>query len=202
MKNKVLQIAAALIAALGLMAAAAPQTAKAADGLTGFFEDLSRAFGGNSGPEGRHTTRIMASHPAGTIIVSFGDRRLYYLLGKGQAISYPIAIPKPEARWAGVSYVASKTVNPVWTPTEEMRRENPKLPAFMPGGHPRNPLGVRALYVGTTMYRIHGTDAPWLIGEEVSHGCVRLLNEDIIDLYDRAKVGSKIIITWDRFETI
>lgn len=124
------------------------------------------------------------------------------MLGKGQAVSYPIAIPKPEARWAGVSFVSNKTVNPIWTPTEDMRRENPKLPAFMPGGHPRNPLGVRALYVGSTMYRIHGTDAPWLIGEEVSHGCVRLLNEDIIDLFDRAKVGAKIVITWQRFETV
>jgi lipoprotein-anchoring transpeptidase ErfK/SrfK len=200
MKNKILQLAMALFAALGLLTAVTPQTAMAGDGLTGFFDDLSRAF--NSGPDGRHTTRIMANYPAGTILVSFGDRRLYYMLGKGQAVSYPIAIPKPEARWAGVSFVSNKTVNPVWTPTEDMRRENPKLPAFMPGGHPRNPLGVRALYVGSTMYRIHGTDAPWLIGEEVSHGCVRLLNEDIIDLYDRAKVGAKIVITWQHFETI
>jgi lipoprotein-anchoring transpeptidase ErfK/SrfK len=200
MKNKVLQLAVALLAAFGLLTTITPQTAKAGDGLTGFFEDLSRAF--NSGPDGRHTTRIMANYPAGTIVVSFGDRRLYYMLGKGQAVSYPIAIPKPEARWAGVSFVSNKTVNPIWTPTEDMRRENPKLPAFMPGGHPRNPLGVRALYVGSTMYRIHGTDAPWLIGEEVSHGCVRLLNEDIIDLYDRAKVGAKIVITWQRFETV
>ncbi len=200
MKNKVLQLAVALLAAFGLLTTITPQTAKAGDGLTGFFEDLSRAF--NSGPDGRHTTRIMANYPAGTILVSFGDRRLYYMLGKGQAVSYPIAIPKPEARWAGVSFVSNKTVNPIWTPTEDMRRENPKLPAFMPGGHPRNPLGVRALYVGSTMYRIHGTDAPWLIGEEVSHGCVRLLNEDIIDLFDRAKVGAKIVITWQRFETV
>jgi len=200
MKNKILQLAMALLAALGLLTTITLETAKAGDGLTGFFDDLSRAF--NSGPDGRHTTRIMANYPAGTILVSFGDRRLYYMLGKGQAVSYPIAIPKPEARWAGVSFVSNKTVNPVWTPTEDMRRENPKLPAFMPGGHPRNPLGVRALYVGSTMYRIHGTDAPWLIGEEVSHGCVRLLNEDIIDLFDRAKVGAKIVITWQHFETV
>lgn len=198
MKFRYLHLALALCAALGL--ATAPAPAKAADGLAGFFDELSRAF--SSGPEERHVTRIMAPYPAGTVVVSFGDRRLYYLLGRGEAISYPIAIPKPEARWAGMSYVSNKTVNPQWTPTEEMRRENPKLPAFMPGGHPRNPLGVRALYIGTTMYRIHGTDAPWLIGEEVSHGCVRLLNEDIIDLYERVKVGAKIVITWQRFQTI
>ena len=80
-----------------------------------------------------------------------------------------------------------------------MRRENPKLPAFVPGGHPRNPMGVRALYLGSTLYRIHGTDAPWTIGKNVSKGCVRMHNAHVIELYDRIKVGAKVLATWKRF---
>ena len=80
-----------------------------------------------------------------------------------------------------------------------MRRENPELPAFVPGGHPRNPLGIRALYLGSTLYRIHGTDAPWTIGQEVSRGCIRMYNRDVVDLYSRVPVGTKVIVTWDRF---
>src|SRR5262245_7426762 len=131
---------------------------------------LSDLFGGPSGNYvAREMVRFSPKYEAGQIIISFGDRRLYFIRAKGMAISYPIAIPKGDARWAGVSNVSQKRVNPSWTPTADMRAENPKLPAFVPGGHPRNPLGVRALYLGSSLYRIHGTDAPWLIGQEVSH---------------------------------
>jgi lipoprotein-anchoring transpeptidase ErfK/SrfK len=118
---------------------------------------------------------------------------------RGEAISYPIAIPRDQSRWAGVTVVSSKRVNPGWTPTAEMRRENPKLPIHVPGGHPLNPLGVRALYLGATMYRIHGTDAPWTIGDAASKGCIRLYNEDVIDLYDRVPVGTRVTVTWKRY---
>jgi lipoprotein-anchoring transpeptidase ErfK/SrfK len=154
-------------------------------------------FGGGGG--GVYTVSFPTKYSAGQIIVSFGDRRLYYTTGKGKAISYPIAIPKGEARWSGTLNVSQKKVNPGWTPTAEMRRENPKLPAHVPGGHPKNPLGVRALYLGNTLYRIHGTDAPWLIGREVSKGCIRMTNEDVIDLYQRARVGTRVTVTWNRF---
>jgi lipoprotein-anchoring transpeptidase ErfK/SrfK len=80
-----------------------------------------------------------------------------------------------------------------------MRRENPKLPAHVPGGHPLNPLGVRALYLGSSLYRIHGTDAPWTIGSAVSKGCIRMYNEDVVDLYRRTRVGTKVTVTWKRF---
>jgi Uncharacterized protein conserved in bacteria len=113
-----------------------------------------------------------------------------------------MAISRAQARWASVSHITRKEVHPSWTPTPQMRRENPKLPAFVPGGDPRNPLGVRALYLGDTLYRIHGTDAPWLIGDQVSRGCVRMYNNDVIDLYDRTRIGAKVIVTWDRFRTI
>lgn len=135
------------------------------------------------------------------IIVSFGDRKLYWVTARGQAISYPIAVPRTQSRWSGVTSVSAKRVNPGWTPTAEMRRENPKLPAYMPGGHPQNPLGVRALYLGSSMYRIHGTDAPWTIGTAVSKGCIRMYNEDVMDLYPRVPTGTKVTVTWKRYTT-
>ena len=82
-----------------------------------------------------------------------------------------------------------------------MRRENPKLPSFLPGGHPKNPMGKRALYLGDTLYRIHGTDAPWTVGRAVSKGCIRMYNEDVIDLYKQVPVGTKVVVTWKRFES-
>lgn len=171
------------------------------DWLSDFFsgQNSSRYSGGYFSDGGRYSVRFPAQYSPGQIIVSFGDRRLYYVQAKGLAISYPIAIPKGEARWAGTLRVSSKRVNPSWTPTAEMRRENPKLPAYVPGGDPRNPLGVRALYLGSTLYRIHGTDAPWLIGQEVSKGCIRMHNADVIDLYNRTPVGTRVTVTWTRF---
>ena len=160
---------------------------------------LDELFGGGGGSS--HRVAFSQKYTPGQIIVSFGDRRLYYVTRKGEAISYPIAIPKGDARWSGISVVSDKRVNPSWTPTAQMRRENPKLPAYVPGGHPRNPLGNRALYLGSSMYRIHGTDAPSQIGDEVSHGCIRMHNSDVADLYIRAHVGTRVTVTWARFGT-
>lgn len=197
------------IAAGAFVAVAAISTsAQALDNWpTNTFSSSSRSSGGNfsansffgGGGGSRYEVNFSKKYSAGQIIVSFGDRRLYYTTAKGKAISYPIAIPKGEARWAGVLRVSNKRVNPTWTPTAQMRRDNPKLPAFVPGGHPRNPLGVRALYLGNTLYRIHGTDAPWLIGREVSKGCIRMTNEDVIDLYKRASIGTRVTVTWNRY---
>lgn len=133
------------------------------------------------------------------IIISFSDRRLYYIIQSGVALSYPIAVPRPEDRWAGTLPVSDKKVNPPWRPTEDMKDENPDLPDFVPGGHPRNPLGVRALYLGKSLYRIHGTDAPWTIGTAASKGCIRMLNEHVIDLYDRTEIGTNVTVTYERF---
>lgn len=184
------------IVGLGLTIAASSANASFLDS---FFSDLF----GPIGPAGRHHVKMRAgAYNPGDIVVSFGDRRLYYIDSKNSAISYAIAIPKDEARWSGVSYVSEKRENPTWTPTPDMRRENPTLPAYVAGGDPRNPLGTRALYLGESMYRIHGTDAPWLIGQQVSHGCIRMYNEDVADLYRRAQVGAKVIVTWDHVNTI
>ena len=137
----------------------------------------------------------------GQLVASFSDRRLYLVTGPGQAISYPIAIPRTQSRWQGVMAVTDKRVNPSWTPTPTMIAENPRLPRWVPGGHPLNPLGVRALYLGSSAYRIHGTDAPWTIGQPVSKGCIRMYNQDVIELYNRVPVGTRVQITYQRFTT-
>jgi len=149
----------------------------------------------------RQSVSFSPKYTPGHIIVSFGDRRLYYITKRGEALSYPIAIPREESRWQGETVVSQKRVNPSWTPTPSMMRENPRLPAWVPGGHPRNPLGVRALYLGTSAYRIHGTDAPYTIGQAVSKGCIRMYNDDVIDLYKRASVGARVTVTWNRYKT-
>ena len=181
----------------GMLVTSAATSANAAF-LDGFFNDLF----GPIGPKGRQRVQFRGSYAPGTIVVSFGDRRLYYVEGKNAAMSYPIAIPKSEAKWSGVSYVSQKRENPTWTPTADMRRENPRLPAYVAGGDPRNPLGIRALYLGESLYRIHGTDAPWQIGQQVSHGCIRMYNADVMDLYRRANVGAKVVITWQHINAI
>jgi len=166
----------------------------ASAGLFDFFKARP-----NANSSGKQLVAFKAEANPGTIVVSFADRKLYFVLPNGRAISYPIAGPKDSARWAGVMTVTEKRVNPTWTPTADMRRENPTLPAFVPGGHPLNPLGVRALYLGSSTYRIHGTDAPWTIGQDASSGCIRMFNADVIDLYDRVGIGTRVIVTWRTF---
>lgn len=174
--------------ALSASAAVMAQPASAQD----FFSFL---WGGGS----RDEIAFSPSHTPGQVIVSFGDRKLYWVHKRGAAISYPIAVPREQSRWQGMTSVSQKRVNPAWTPTPMMRRENPKLPNFLPGGHPMNPLGVRALYLGSSLYRIHGTDAPWTIGQAVSKGCIRMYNEDVLDLFPRVPVGTRVTVTWRKY---
>lgn len=161
---------------------------------------FSSFFSFNSA-SGRHMVAFPKRYGVGTIVVSFGDRRLYHVRQRGKAMSYPIAVPRPEARWSGVLTVSQKRVNPGWTPTARMRREDPSLPAHVPGGHPRNPLGSRALYLGGTLYRIHGTDAPQLIGRQVSSGCIRMYDSHVQELYRHTSIGTRVIITPRRIRT-
>jgi lipoprotein-anchoring transpeptidase ErfK/SrfK len=176
---------------LGAMVAATTASAQSSDWYWGGGQTL--------GGSGREFVRFNPKFSSGQIVVSFGDRRLYYITRPGEAISYPIAIPREQSRWEGVTNVSQKRENPSWTPTPTMVAENPRLPRWVPGGHPLNPLGVRALYLGASMYRIHGTDAPWTIGTAVSKGCIRMYNQDVLDLYPRARVGAKVTVTWARF---
>ncbi len=164
-------------------------------------EESGWLWGGGStqGGSGRELVRFSPQFTAGQVIVSFTDRRVYFVTKTGEALSYPIAIPREQSRWQGVTSVTQKRLNPSWTPTPTMIAENPRLPRWVPGGHPLNPLGVRALYLGSSTYRIHGTDAPWTIGSAVSKGCIRMYNQDVIDLYPRVQVGAKVTVSWASF---
>ncbi|MCB1431402.1 MAG: L,D-transpeptidase [Alphaproteobacteria bacterium] len=133
----------------------------------------------------------------GSILVKTGTRRLYYILPLGQAIEYKVGVGREGFTWSGENIVSRKSEWPDWRPPLEMiRREakrGHKLPDFMPGG-PKNPLGARAIYIGDTQFRIHGTTQPWSIGQAVSSGCIRMMNEEVIDLYERVKVGATVVV--------
>jgi lipoprotein-anchoring transpeptidase ErfK/SrfK len=141
----------------------------------------------------RQTVAFPGNYAPGTIIVRHREKRLYYVLGNGQAIQYGVAVGREGAAWSGTSVVSNKREWPSWTPTPAILARQPNLPRHMEGG-PQNPMGARALYLGDTLYRIHGTNEPWMIGEEVSSGCIRMTNEDVIDLYERTRMGATVIV--------
>jgi lipoprotein-anchoring transpeptidase ErfK/SrfK len=135
-----------------------------------------------------------ATHEApGTIIIDTPNTYLYLVLGNGRALRYGIGVGREGFTWSGVQSVTRKTEWPDWTPPPEMLERQPYLPRFMAGG-PGNPLGARAMYLGGTVYRIHGTNAPETIGGRVSSGCIRMVNDDVMDLYGRVNVGTKVIV--------
>ncbi len=130
---------------------------------------------------------------SGTIVVDTRQHFLYFVLGDGRALRYGIGVARNGFEWRGTHRISRKAEWPGWTPPAEMRKRQPGLPAHMPGGID-NPLGARALYLGSTLYRIHGTNEPWSIGQNVSSGCIRMHNEHAIDLYNRVGVGTKVIV--------
>jgi lipoprotein-anchoring transpeptidase ErfK/SrfK len=139
-----------------------------------------------------------SSQKAGTIIIDTNQRFLYLVLGNGEARRYGVGVGKPGFEWSGAHKITRKAEWPDWRPPAEMisrvrQKEGRILPAHMPGG-PDNPLGARAMYLGSTLYRIHGTNQPWTIGGAVSSGCIRMRNEDVTDLYGRVSVGTKVIV--------
>jgi lipoprotein-anchoring transpeptidase ErfK/SrfK len=145
-------------------------------------------------PEERRTSVFYRTeYPPGTIIVNTADRFLYLIMGNSVALRYGIGVGRDGFQWGGIHNITRKAEWPDWTPPPEMIERQPYLPRFMAGG-PGNPLGARALYIGTTVYRIHGTNAPETIGQAVSSGCFRLVNDDIIDLYNRVPVGTKVVV--------
>ncbi|MEM8551296.1 MAG: L,D-transpeptidase, partial [Pseudomonadota bacterium] len=137
--------------------------------------------------------RFMSGEPAGTIVVDTPARHLYFVLGDGTAIRYGVGVGREGFTWEGVERVTRKALWPDWRPPAEMREREPWLPAFMPGG-PDNPMGAAALYLGNTLYRIHGTHQDESIGYAVSSGCIRMLNEDVEDLYARVRTGARVIV--------
>ena len=136
-------------------------------------------------------------YSVGTIVIDTSDRRLYHVIKPGRAMAYGVGVGRQGFTWTGRHRITRKAEWPGWTPPASMRaRERAKgriLPAYMEGG-PNNPLGARALYIGSTLYRIHGTNQPWTIGMAVSSGCIRMRNEDVMDLYTRVGVGTKVIV--------
>ena len=141
----------------------------------------------------RQVVFFRTAEAPGTIIVDTPSRYLYLVQGNSRALRYGIGVGREGFQWSGLVNVTRKQEWPDWTPPPEMIQRQPYLPRFMAGG-PGNPMGARALYLGTTVYRLHGTNAPETIGSAVSSGCFRLVNPDIIDLYDRVPVGTKVVI--------
>ena len=129
----------------------------------------------------------------GSIIINTAQNRLYYILGNGKALMFRVATAKKGFEWSGTHKVSSMVKWPDWRPPQEMRKRRPDLPAFMEGG-PDNPLGARALYLGSTIYRIHGTNEPSSIGKAASSGCIRMLNEDVTYLYSLVKIGARVTV--------
>lgn len=144
-------------------------------------------------PIPREVVEFEGRYAPGTIVVSTSERRLYYVLGNGQAIRYGIGVGRPGFTWAGTKTVSMKREWPDWTPPREMLKRRPDLPRHMAGGI-ENPLGARALYLGGSLYRIHGSNEPDSIGQAVSSGCIRMLNDDVVDLYRRVSVGTKVVV--------
>ena len=141
----------------------------------------------------RQEVEFKTDEPAGTIAIDTASHFLYLVLPGDKAMRYGIGWAREGFEWAGIERVTRKAEWPSWSPPAEMLLRQPELPVYMPGG-PDNPLGARALYLGSTLYRIHGTPEWWTIGNNVSSGCIRLLNEDVIDLYERVENGAKVLV--------
>ena len=181
----------------------------------GFIEFLFSGGGARSAPRSRVYANVNpadnASRPAmdprylkqvvdydgtekpGTIIIDTPRRFLFLVEENGKATRYGIGVGRPGFTWAGVKHISQKREWPDWRPPDEMLRRRPDLPSFMAGG-PNNPLGARAMYLGSSLYRIHGSNEPWTIGQAVSSGCIRMRNEDVIELYQRVTVGTKVVV--------
>ncbi len=147
------------------------------------------------GDERINPARLAVEHEPGTIVISLSKRKLYLVTADGQTISYRVAVGKGAKAWTGTAYVQGKFVRPDWMPPAMVRKDNPKLPDVIPGGAPNNPMGERALMLNLDEIAIHGTTDAMRrsIGTAASYGCIRMLNEDIVDLFDRVTVGTKVV---------
>jgi lipoprotein-anchoring transpeptidase ErfK/SrfK len=185
---------ALLVAAAAVLAATGGASAESFD-----FRDIMgggpnfRSGGGGSSPIQRTTVSYASNYAPGTVVVNTAERRLYLVLPGGQALRYGIGVGRDGFRWGGVHRISAKKEWPGWTPPSQMLRRRPDLPRHMNGGVD-NPLGARAMYLGSTLYRIHGSNEPETIGQAVSSGCFRMTNDDVTDLYSRVRVGTTVIV--------
>jgi lipoprotein-anchoring transpeptidase ErfK/SrfK len=137
----------------------------------------------------------LSGYSAGTIIVKTSQRRLYYVIGEDKAIRYPVGVGRAGMAWSGTAYIQGKYIRPAWSPPDMIKRENPRIPNVIPSGSSANPMGAAAMTLsGGGEYAIHGTNSPGSIGGFVSHGCIRMYNSDIMDLYDRVSLGTKVVV--------
>src|SRR5436190_21524463 len=151
-----------------------------------------------SAPALAHGDRVTTKdgYMAGTIVIRTNERRLYYFTGSGEAIRYPVGVGRAGMQWSGTAFIDGKYIQPAWTPPASIRGDYRRLPPVVPGGSSRNPMGVAAMTLsGGGEYAIHGTNAPGTIGGFVSHGCIRMFNEDIMDLYSRVSIGTRVVVT-------
>ena len=180
-----------LLLAAGIFVAAAPAaTAYENYGLDGNPLDMGRPM---VNPIPRTTVTVSGEYPAGTILVNTAERRLYLMTGNGEAIRYGIGVGRDGFRWGGIHKITAMREWPDWTPPAQMLARRRDLPRHMKGGID-NPLGARAIYLGSTLYRIHGSNEPETIGTAVSSGCFRMTNEDVEDLYKRVRIGTTVIV--------
>src|SRR5438309_5972675 len=161
---------AAASAAL-LLAATMPQLAQARE-IVGFSDNYS----------------------SGTVVVKTSERSLYYVLGNGKAVRYPVGVGRRGKQWTGTAFITSKQLRPAWSPPAEVKHDKPSLPDVIQGGSPRNPMGVAAMTLAGGEYAIHGTNVPGSVGGFVSYGCIRMLNADITDLYQRVSIGTTVVV--------
>jgi len=136
-----------------------------------------------------------SGYAQGTIVIRTNERRLYYYLGDGKALRYPVGVGRAGMQWTGTSFINGKYLNPAWAPPSDIRRDKPNLPAVIPGGSPHNPMGVAAMTLSGGEYAIHGTNNPGSIGGFVSYGCIRMYNQDITDLFNRVDYHTPVVVT-------
>jgi lipoprotein-anchoring transpeptidase ErfK/SrfK len=167
------------------------------DPLTGqplYSYGSTEDYRAQASPVPRQVVPFDRRYAPGTIVISTTERRLYLVLANGEAMQYGIGVGRPGFEWGGTKTITMKREWPDWRPPSEMLRRRPDLPRYMSGG-PDNPLGARAMYLGGSLYRIHGSNEPETIGQAVSSGCIRMTNEDVVDLYSRVKVGTRVVVT-------
>jgi lipoprotein-anchoring transpeptidase ErfK/SrfK len=148
-------------------------------------------------PQAAQAREVVAfsGYSPGTIVVKTGERRLYLVTDSGRAIRYPVGVGKAGKQWSGTATIDGKYLKPAWSPPAEVKRDVPSLPDVIPGGSPRNPMGVAAMTLSGGEYAIHGTNVPSSVGHFVSYGCIRMYNEDITDLFARVNVGTQVVVT-------
>ena len=145
--------------------------------------------------QARGIVGFSGNYSAGTVVVRTHERSLYYVLGGGKAMRYPVGVGRSGLQWSGTTFINNKMLRPAWVPPAIVRRDKPNLPSLVPAGAPNNPVGAAVLFLAGGERAIHGTNNPGSIGGAVSYGCIRMLNADVLDLYDRVSFGTKVVVT-------